>query len=176
MVKKTYLQIIGQEVDTTDKIIFDLLNFARIKSVCRKVTSLARLVEKVLERYFPPENILVEQILAQDLLHVKINAGQIEQVLINLITNAYQAMPDGGRLVISGFQKKDKVILMIEDNGIGIEKQNIEKIFEPLFTTKVKGIGLGLTVTKLFTEANEGTIKVSSKLGKGTIFTVALPT
>ena len=76
-----------------------------------------------------------------------------------------------GRLVISGLQKKDKVSLMVEDNGVGIEKQNLEKIFEPLFTTKAKGIGLGLTVTKLLTEANEGSIKVASKLGKGTIFT-----
>ena len=87
--------------------------------------------------------------LAQDLLPVKVDAGQIEQVLINLITNAYQAIPEGGKLVISGNQKKDRVSLMVEDNGIGIEKQNLEKIFEPLFTTKAKCIGLGLTVTKL---------------------------
>ena len=173
---KTYLQIIGQEVGTADKIISDLLNFARIKSVSRKDTSLVQLVEKVLERFFPPENITVELKLAQDLLPIKVDAGQIEQVLINLITNAYQAMPDGGKLVISGLQKKDRVSLKVEDNGVGIEKQNLEKIFEPLFTTKAKGIGLGLTVTKLLTEANEGTIKVTSKLGKGTIFTVTLPT
>lgn len=173
---KTYLQIIGQEVGTADKIISDLLNFARIKSVSRKDTSLVLLVKKVLERFFPPENISVELKLAQDLLPIIVDAGQIEQVLINLITNAYQAMPDGGKLIISGLQKKDKVSLMVEDNGIGIEKQNLEKIFEPLFTTKAKGIGLGLTVTKMLTEANEGTIKVTSKFGKGTIFTVTLPT
>ena len=173
---KSYLQIIRQEISTADKIISDLLNFARIKSVSRMDTSLVQVVKKVLERCVPPENITVELKLAQDLLPIRVDAGHIEQVLINLITNAYQAMPDGGRLVISGLQRKDKVILKVEDNGVGIEKQNLEKIFEPLFTTKAKGIGLGLTVTKLLTEANEGTIKVASKFGKGTIFTVTLPT
>ncbi len=173
---RTYLQIIGQEIGTADKIISDLLTFARIKPGDRKATSLHQLVIKVLERFYPPENIVVEMKLAQDLLPVMVDAGQIEQVLINLITNAYQAMPDGGRLVISGIQKRNRISLMVEDSGIGIEKQNIEKIFEPLFTTKAKGIGLGLTVTKLLTEANEGTIKVESQVGKKTIFTVTLPT
>jgi len=102
--------------------------------------------------------------LAQDLLPIKVNAGQKEQEIINLITNAYYAMLDGRMLVISGLQKKDKASLKVEENGVSIEKQNLEKIFESLFMTKSKGIGLGLTVTKLLTEANEGTIKVMSKL------------
>ncbi|MDP2964878.1 MAG: ATP-binding protein [Pelolinea sp.] len=119
---------------------------------------------------------MVERNLAQDLLPVMVDAGQIEQVLINLFTNAYQAMPEGGKLIISGIDNKDRVSPKVKDTGIGIAKENLEKIFEPLFTTKAKGIGLGLTVTKLLTEANEGTISVESEVGKGTVFTVSFPT
>jgi len=81
--------------------------------------------------------------LAQDLLPNKVDAGRIEQVLIILITSAMRAMPDGSRLFIAGLKKEDKVCLMIEDNGVGIEKQNFEKNFVPLFTTKDKGVGMG---------------------------------
>lgn len=118
---------------------------------------------------------MVERNLAQNLLPIIINAGQIEQVLINLITNACQAMPEGGKLTISGNQVDGQVSVKIGDTGIGIAPENIDRIFEPLFTTKAKGIGLCLTVTKLLTEANNGTIKVESVVGKGTIFTVAFP-
>ena len=114
--------------------------------------------------------------LAQDLLPIMVDAGQIEQVLVNLITNAYQAMPEGGKLMISDIQNKDRVSLSVENTGIGIAPENLERIFEPLFTTKAKGIGLGLTVTKLLTEANESTISVESEVGKGTVFTVSFPT
>jgi PAS domain S-box-containing protein len=173
---KTYLRIIGQEVGTSDKIISDLLTFARIRAVDKQSTSLPKLVDKVLQRYFPPENVTVENKLAQDLLPIMVDAGQIEQVLINLFTNAYQAMPEGGKLIISGLKKNDRVSLKVKDTGIGIANENLEKIFEPLFTTKAKGIGLGLTVTKLLTEANEGRISVKSKIGIGTEFTISLPT
>lgn len=119
---------------------------------------------------------MVERNLAQDLLPIMVDAGQIEQVLVNLITNAYQAMPEGGKLMISDIQNKDRVSLSVENTGIGIAPENLERIFEPLFTTKAKGIGLGLTVTKLLTEANESTISVESEVGKGTVFTVSFPT
>jgi len=74
------------------------------------------------------------------------------------------------------FKKKDKVSLKVEENGVSIKKQNLEKIFEPLFTANAKGIELGLMVTKLLTEVYEGTIKVTIELGKVTFLTVTLPT
>jgi len=87
--------------------------------------------------------------------------NQIKQVLINLISNASQ--------------EDDMICLKIRDTGIGIAPENLEMIFESLFTTKSKGIGLGLTVTKMLVEANEGHIQVESVLGKGSTFTVCLP-
>ena len=95
--------------------------------------------------------------------------------MINLITNAYQAMPDGGTLTIDASQKKGYVCLRIEDTGTGIAPENLDKLFEPLFTTKSKGIGLGLTVSKTLVEANNGRISIKSEVGKGTEFVVCLP-
>ena len=97
-------------------------------------------------------------------------------LLINLVRNAYQAMPDGGDLTINAQGKKNKVALSISDTGCGIPEKEIEKIFEPLFTTKANGIGLGLAIVKNLVDANGGTIEVESEEGKGSTFTVVLPT
>jgi len=88
-----HLRMIGQEVGTADKIISDLLTFARIKSVDKALTQLLPLVEKIIKCFYPPENIRVNIKLAQDLLLVMVDASRIEQMLINLITNAYQREP-----------------------------------------------------------------------------------
>ncbi|MCK4575553.1 ATP-binding protein, partial [candidate division WOR-3 bacterium] len=100
----------------------------------------------------------------------------IRQVLINLVTNAYQSMPKGGRVIISAQAKKEKVSFSITDTGVGISAQDMKKIFEPLFTTKERGIGLGLVVSKNLVEVNGGTIEFKSEEGKGSTFTVILPT
>ncbi|MCJ7519090.1 MAG: hypothetical protein MUO42_05385 [Anaerolineaceae bacterium] len=90
---REYLRMIGQEVGTADKIISDLLTFARIKSVDKALTQLLPLGEKIIMRFYSPENIRVNMKLAQDLLPVMVDASQIEQMLINLITNVYQREP-----------------------------------------------------------------------------------
>ena len=105
-----------------------------------------------------------------------VDARQIVQVLTNLFTNGHQAMPDGEDLTVNAQGEKNKVRLSVSDTGSGISDENLEKIFEPLFTTKAKGIGLGLAVTKNLVEANDGTIEVESEEGKGSTFTVKLPT
>jgi signal transduction histidine kinase len=107
---------------------------------------------------------------------VFVDSQQIGQVLTNLVTNAYQAMPTGGKLTIQGEVAKDYVRILVTDTGRGISPENIQKIFEPLFTTKAKGIGLGLAVSKNMVEANGGTIEVASREGKGSTFTINLPT
>lgn len=96
-------------------------------------------------------------------------------MLGNLVANAYQAMPEGGNLTISAQAEKEKVSLFITDTGCGISKENMEKIFEPLFTTRARGIGLGLAVSRNLVELNGGSVEVESEAGKGSTFTVALP-
>jgi signal transduction histidine kinase len=99
----------------------------------------------------------------------------MRQVLENLVTNAYQAMPEGGTLTIEAKTVRDDVRLSIADTGMGIAKQDMAELFEPLFSTKPRGIGLGLAVTKTLVEANEGSIEVQSQEGKGSTFTLILP-
>ena len=95
--------------------------------------------------------------------------------MANLVTNAYQAISDSGSLTITGKAEQRMVRLDFSDTGVGIPPENLEKIFEPLFSTKTKGIGLGLTISRMLAEANGGKIKVHSTLQKGSTFSLYLP-
>jgi len=173
---REYLDIIDQEVAASNKIITDLLTFARVKPSNQSPTDLHTLLDPILKKFPPTENVSVKINLAQNLPHIWVDSQQIEQVLANLITNAYQAMPEGGSLEINAKTTGNALRLDIKDSGVGIPPENLEKIFEPLFSTKTKGIGLGLTVSKMLMELNNGRIEVASQVGKGTTFTLFLPT
>ena len=96
----------------------------------------------------------------------------VEQILTNLITNAVQAMPDGGTLTIAGREEPTGVVLSVTDTGIAIRPEDLPKIFQPLFTTKPKGIGLGLAVARDLADANRAVITVESTQGVGSRFAV----
>jgi signal transduction histidine kinase len=106
------------------------------------------------------------------------DALQIGQVLGNLIENACQAMPDGGTLSFSGDIRKIKneryFAIAVKDTGAGITPKNMKHLFEPLYTTKQRGIGLGLAISKNLVEGNGGWIEASSQAGKGSVFTIGL--
>jgi signal transduction histidine kinase len=106
---------------------------------------------------------------------VQVDADQVGQVLLNLILNAIEAMPTGGALTIQTEATTEAVVARVTDSGAGIPPGNLEKIFQPLFTTKTKGIGLGLAVSRRLTEANGGTLTVESRPGQGSTFTVTFP-
>jgi signal transduction histidine kinase len=191
---REYLEIINAETKNAEKIISDLLEFSRIKSIDRQPVNAAYLVEDALKRYPAPQGISVVVDLSPDLPRVLVDPRHIEQVLGNLLANAYQAMPDGGVLSIQSSDSSiegigqeldtrsssllgtgDYLRVEIKDTGVGISPENLEKIFEPLFTTKAKGIGLGLAVSQKLLEANGGGIAVESEVGQGTTFWVFLP-
>ncbi len=92
-----------------------------------------------------------------------------------MITNACQAMPKGGELTIEATSVKGEVHLSISDTGCGISKENMENLFKPLFTTKARGIGFGLALSKNLAEANGGSVEVKSEVGEGSTFTIILP-
>jgi signal transduction histidine kinase len=100
--------------------------------------------------------------------------GQIEQVMGNLTVNACQSMPLGGKMTVSARRLKRKVAIEVKDTGVGISPDNIKRLFEPLFTTRAKGIGLGLPVSQKLAIANGGRIKVKSQPGQGSTFTLYL--
>ena len=180
---KKYLDIIEQQVHTSDKIIGDLLGFARNTSVERQALAVPKLVQKVLERYPVPGTIKVKLELPAELPGVFVDPPQIEQVLGNLVVNACQAMKAGGDLTISAHQitsdteqdQQQMLKIEVKDVGTGISSENMQKLFEPLFTTKAGGIGLGLAVSKKLAEANGCRIEVKSQPGHGSTFTLYLP-
>ena len=177
---RKYHAMIEHEVHNAEKIITDLLDFARIKSVDRSSLAVPELVRAVLERFPPPESITTALELPADLPQVFADPRQMEQVLGNLVVNACQAMPEGGQLTInaqpSSFSDgQPAVCIHVKDTGTGITPENMQKLFEPLFTTKPKGIGLGLAVSRKLVEANNGRIEVHSQPGQGSMFTLYLP-
>ena len=173
---KEYLDILSSEVRNANQIVSDLLDFSRVNSLEREKTAVHDLVFSILSRQPAPENVDVSAMIPPDLPPVFVDSRQIRQVLLNLITNAYDAMPEGGKLTIGAHSENSQVDIFIADTGSGIPKKDLNRVFEPLFTTKARGIGLGLSVSKNLVEANDGRIAVESKQGKGSVFTVVLPT
>ena len=104
-----------------------------------------------------------------------IDVNYLRQALLNIVKNAMNAMEDGGRLDIDVWSDGDYVKISVKDTGCGIDQEHIGKIFEPYFTTKASGTGLGLTVVYKIVKEHDGDISVSSEVGKGTTFTISLP-
>ena len=170
-----HLKIMEREITTANKIISDLLSFARGKKPSLQKAQVNTIIQDVLSRTTLPEKVTVVTELAEGLPPLMADPGQMEQVFINMISNAVQAMSNEGRLEIATKMGDGFVVTEFTDTGRGISEEDMKKLFEPLFTTKAKGIGLGLAVSKQLIEAHKGTIEVESKMGQGTTFRVRLP-
>ena len=173
---KEALEIMDNEIRASNRIIISLLDFTRPKPANRLKVDLNEIVLDGLSRFRMPENVKVVNQLNETPLIILADPDQLSQVFRNIIHNAIQAMPEGGRLLIKSEALSPKwVTASFTDTGTGINEETQKKVFEPLFTTKARGIGLGLSLTKMLIEAHEGTIEVQSELGKGSTFTVKLP-
>lgn len=170
-----FLDIVDNEINSANKIINDLLGFSRVGKPSVSPTRINRVIEDALARTHVPDNIELYKKLDADLPEIEIDPDQIQQVFVNMITNAVEAMPQGGKLTISAKEKDGFMEVEIADTGCGIPQEALGKIFDPLYTTKAKGIGLGLAVCKSIIERHEGNIEVKSEVGKGTTFIVRLP-
>ena len=170
-----YLDILTEEVQNANAIINDLLDMGRSRPPEREVFTISSAMAKVLDKVPSPENVEVSWDVPDSEPAVYVDKGQTGIVFRNLVENAYQAMPEGGELKLEVASEKDRVLLRVADSGIGISEELMKKIFEPLYTTKPRGIGLGLTISKQLINANSGKIDVESKMGKGTVFTIVLP-
>ncbi len=197
---REYLDIIKHEIDNSQRIITDLLDFSRTRPPQTRSVTASELVNETVGRCQIPENVLLRTELPDSLPCLKVDPLQMEQVFQNIITNAVQAMPDGGDLTISARSIQGSIFkgpcagekdtgegamaageegkfmeISVADSGEGITPENMKKLFQPLFTTKARGIGLGLVVSRNLTEANGGRIEVASCPGEGTVFAVKLP-
>jgi len=171
-----FLGIIDEEVNSANKVITDLLGFSRVGKPAVTPANIAGIIEDAL-RYTPiPEDIKCNKEINNDLPTVMVDGEQIKQVFINIILNALQAMPNGGRLDIRAADRGGAVEVDFTDTGGGIPDSIMNKIFDPLFTTKAKGVGLGLSVCKTIMERHQGGIRVKSRAGEGATFTISLPT
>jgi signal transduction histidine kinase len=169
------------------KITNTVLGLARNRSAGQEVTNLTELVENtllLLEREMNKYRIVIEKSF-QPIPEAYVNGNQIQQVLLNLLINARQAMPHGGRIMMKLLYDAscDMIDLVVRDNGCGIPPEKLPKIFEPFYTTKAGpdasgkgGTGLGLAMCRDMIEAHQGRIRVDSTVGKGTAFTLKLPT
>lgn len=169
------LKVLDKQVDIANKIVTDLLDFTRIKPPSPTKVDLNNLVKESLSWVAIPENVIVKSKLNGSSLLVEADPEQIGRVFANIISNAIQAMNGKGELQVDTGMEDGYVWSRFEDTGCGIPEENMEKIFEPLFTTKPKGIGLGLAISKRLVEQHSGKIEVASRVGQGTTFTVKLP-
>ena len=174
------VDIAVREVDRVNALISNLLDYARPRTEDRQRLDLAEMVAEI-AKIFELERRTKEvrlQLHAPTSVWVEAASGQMQQVLWNLLRNAAEAMPEGGTIYLSTAQRNatpPEAILMVRDTGIGIAREDLEHIFEPFFSRKAGGTGLGLATTARIVEDHKGTIDVLSHPGKGTTFTIRLP-
>jgi PAS domain S-box-containing protein len=178
-----YGSVITAEVGRLEVIVENFLGFARTKEVDMRKVKVKDITDKVyqlVKAQCSKENVEV-QVVVDDSFEVKADLHKMQQVFLNLILNAVQAMPKDrrhkGKIVLHAEldKTKDQVRIALVDNGTGIPKENLEKLFTPFFTTKQKGTGLGLSIVHKIIEEHDGTIQVESELGRGTVFYIVLP-
>lgn len=171
------LKIILDETTRITKSIRHLLNFSRPMHTEKKKNNINEVVLKVISGFkFISEHkdIKIKKNLQKDLPLFSFDSSQLEEVISNIITNAMQAIPKAGTINISSFSEENKVIIEISDNGNGIAKENLSKVFLPFYSSKEygKGTGLGLAIAKRVIGEHNGDIMVESKVGRGTKFSL----
>jgi len=176
-ITREYLGIIKDEIADAERIVSDLLDAVRIKAPQPEEVPVGELLEKALRTCKVPPAVSVRLDIPQTLPTVRVDAGQIHQVLCNLISNGVEAMPEGGVLQVAAVENRlDRTVTInIRDNGSGIAPESQTRLFQPMFTTKARRIGLGLVVVKNLTQANGGSVGMESALGRGSTFSVTLP-
>ena len=168
------LEIIEKDIEYSNKIINDLLEYSRETKLNLTEADPKSMVKETLCHLEVPNNILITD-ETQDEPTLKVDVGKIQRVFANIVKNAIDAMPTGGNLTIRSERAKDNVIFSFSDTGTGMSSETFNRLWNPLFTTKAKGMGFGLPICKRFVEGHGGKISVQSVLGKGSTFTVTLP-
>jgi two-component system, sporulation sensor kinase E len=173
-----HLGVVDEEIDRLNKIVVDFLFAVRPMDVQLRDGDPGKLMAELAE-FIGPEaekmGVEVETSIAKELPLVALDERLMKQALLNLVKNALAAMPGGGKLRLAADRAEDEVRLTVEDTGMGISEEDLPKIFEPYFTTKENGTGLGLTITFKIVKEHDGEISVKSRPGQGSSFTIDLP-
>jgi signal transduction histidine kinase len=169
------LEGIEKNVDYINKIVADLQDFARPLNPRVEEVNLKRIIEDIMEKNGLPDNVKVTVRVEAAAEKIIVDSIFISRIVVNLVNNAVQAMPKGGKLTIHAYKEANAVLITVKDTGVGIPEKVKDKLFAPMFTTKSKGQGFGLAVIKRMTEALGGKVTFESQENKGTTFTVRLP-
>ena len=177
MAQNEFLKIIVDEVDRLNKVVTQFLNYAKPFQQSLTETNLDELLKKTLQTVTADMSSQIKFIYTADPQTplVTVDPQHMNQVFLNLIRNALQAMPEGGELKVFLKPTKETVQIIFEDTGVGIAPENVKNLFIPFFTTKEEGSGLGLPICQKIIKAHNGTIQVESTLQKGTKFIITLP-
>lgn len=173
-----YLTVVNEEVERLNRIVVDFLFAVRPMDAHLVKRDLNGIVRELLEfmRFELEEaHVQAELALSATIPSLELDEKYMKQALLNIVQNAVSAMPEGGTLRIETGRRGDEVQLRIADTGVGIPEENMSKIWEPFFTTKDFGSGLGLTLVFKIVKEHRGDITVQSRVGEGTAFTVSLP-
>lgn len=171
---KEILGLIDNNIEYANNIVTDLLYYSKEVQLGLAETTPRAITKEALSLIETPKNVQVTN-SAQNKPRIKMDVAKMKRVLGNLLRNAFDAMPDGGKLTITSHESDGKVHMIFCDTGTGMGKEIMEKLWTPFFTTKAKGMGLGLAICKRIVEAHGGEISVESIVEKGTTFTVAIP-
>jgi two-component system cell cycle sensor histidine kinase/response regulator CckA len=174
---KEYLGIIKDEIADAERIVSDLLDAVRTKPPHPEIVEVAELIRRASRKCEVPPSVTVRLAIPETTSAIRVDPAQMYQVLWNLITNGVEAMPDGGVLEIIADENPaaKTVTISIKDSGCGIPPADRDKVFQPMFTTKARRVGLGLVVVKNLTQANGGSVAMQSVPGQGSTFSVTLP-
>ena len=172
------IKTLSEEVDSLEVILNEFLRLARLSAPDLKPTNIPLLLNEFLD-FIEPEaqqaHIEVIREFHDDLPEVDLDSGQIRQALLNIVLNANQSMPDGGQLSVRAYRVNDHMTIDVVDTGAGIRPDRIDKLFDLFYSTKNEGTGLGLPIAQRIINTHGGEIKIKSREGKGSTFSILLP-
>ncbi len=169
------LERMSRAVRAANRIVSELLDYVRAPALEAESFDLVPVIERALAALETPDTIELDLRLGDRSRMIRGNADHAEQILSNLITNAVQAMPEGGRLTLRCYRFEDQIITAVSDTGVGIAEEDHAKVFAPLYSTKTTGIGLGLAVAQKFATMYGGAVDFDSEVGVGSTFRLIMP-
>ncbi|HML04076.1 MAG TPA: ATP-binding protein [Candidatus Bathyarchaeia archaeon] len=168
------LEMLEEDIDRSNKIINDLLDYSANIRLDLEIIDIKSILKQTYRLLKVPENIKIVDLTKSE-PRIEVDFGKIQRVFSNMLKNAIDAMPDGGTLTIKSKEANGCVEITISDTGAGMSEETLKRLWTPLFTTKAKGMGFGLAISKRLIEAHGGNVSVQSELGKGTTFTITIP-